>query len=43
VSKSAAEKFIEDLRRQLSTLGRAKAKLIEKRLIARIEACRKAA
>jgi hypothetical protein len=42
VSKSAAEKLLEDLGRQLSTLDRAKARLIETRLTARIEACRKA-
>jgi hypothetical protein len=42
VSKSAAEKLLEDLGRQLSTLDRAKVKLIETRLTARIEACRKA-
>jgi hypothetical protein len=42
VSKSAAEKLLEDLGRQLSTLHRAKARLIEARLTARIEASRKA-
>ena len=42
MSKSAAEKLLEDLGRQLSTLDRAKAKLIETRLTARIEASRKA-
>ena len=42
MSKSAAEKLLEDLGRQLSTLDRAKARLIEARLIARIEASRKA-
>ena len=42
MSKSAADKLLEDLGRQLSTLHRAKAKLIETLLTARIEACRKA-
>ena len=42
VSKSAAEKLLENLGRQLSTLDRARARLIATRLTASIEACRKA-